>query len=176
MLFKFLIGVVFAVLSVFASEGGKFVVMDNGTFDKLQTLKVLDGGLKKQIVLSSTKLSSDDLKIFYPEYFLYSGEKCTLINDVVNIHSKNSGHITINKLTEDKEKEVEVKKIKLLQILVDSNDKKTTVTPNEKSLKALGMICDGEVKFQGQKYINEDQMGNLKIESISTLNSVVYVK
>lgn len=167
----------FAVLkaSILANDGGKFMVVDNGTYKKIQISKILDGGIKKEYVLSSTRLSEDDLQNNYPEYFLYDGERCTIINEVVDVKSNNTTTKVV-KLLEDMKIDEEIKKIRLLQILVDSKNKKYYEDLNKDILKATGMICDYSVVFREERYFVNQSIGDLIIEQISLLNSTVYIR
>ena len=175
MFFRLLL--VFAVFKAYilANDGGKFIVVDNATYKKIEISKILDGGIKKEYVLSSTRLSNDSLQSNYPEYFLYDGERCTIINEVIDVKANNTTAKVI-KLQDDMKIDEEIKKIRLLQTLVDSKNKNYYANINKDTLKATGMICDYSVVFRGERYSKDQTIGNLLIDQISVLNSVVYIR
>lgn len=163
------------------SSGGKFIVVDNTTFEKVKTLNMLEGGIKQQFVLSSTKIDSSDLNKYYPEHLLYDGEKCTVVNDVIDVDTNAQVVASVIKLKTPSKIDDEVKKIKLLQILVNSSNKseiqKNTIeNTTPKTIKAIGIICDNELVLRGKRYEQDDLVGNIRINSISKTNSTVYVR
>lgn len=152
----------------------KILVVDKNAYDKIESVNILNGGLKKKIVVASSKVSQDDLKRYYPEYFLYEGNKCHLINKI-ELDDKIYSDIMPIEDADFIKKEIE--KIKMIQALVDIGYKNNDVADlNKDSLKAFGIICDDSIMIRQKFYKESDNIGNLIIKKIDAKNNSVYLE
>lgn len=174
-MFKNLILVGLLSTFIFGSQNGaKYLVIENEIFDTIQTLKILDGGIKKDTIIKSTKISTDNMKKYYPEFFIYNAKECVMINDILDNKKMISTKIsTINNSDEIKK---EIKKIKLLQILVDNGNNVISSHPSKEIIKSLGIICEDKVHFRGKTFKINDSIGKLKIKNIDSKNGILYAK
>jgi hypothetical protein len=156
-------------------EGGKFLVLDNTTFDTIDKLNILNGGIKKKVVISSVRLKEEDLLQFYPEYFLFTGEKCSIINNIETTNSNNNNNMVLLDRKDDLLKEV--KKIKLLQLVNDYIDSDVMMTSISKELiQSAGVICEKRLLLRGRYYKINDTLSSLKIKSIDVQNSTLLIE
>lgn len=180
MLIKFLLTIfILSNLSFADDDGAKFLVVDNPTYEKIEKLNLLNGGINKEYIVSSSRLTLEDLKQYYPEYFLYQGEICNAVNKVVKVSEKNKVKSTEPVLALKTKEEIqdEVRKIKLLQMLSEAKqDTINTSTINEKIIKGIGIVCDNKLVLKGKKYSANDTVGTAKIDSISIINGIIYIE
>lgn len=149
----------------------KFLVVDSNVYEKIQMLSILDGGIKKEYIVSSTRLSNDSLKEFYPEYFIYNAPVCFNINDVYVNNNKN---VKFEHLKDKNDIKKEVKKIKLLQMLSESKTEEIGLSKiNDKIIKSVGIICDKNLFLRGKAYNINSEIGEFKIKSINTKNATI---
>lgn len=174
MLKKVLLGS-FLFTSLYASEGAKFLVVENELFDKINTLNILDGGIKKKMLINSTKLSTESMKKYYPEFFLYDAKVCTKINEIKEFDKKpfKNENIVLSKESEIKD---EIKKIKLLQILNDYGKVFTTSKPSKAIILSTGVICGDDLVLRGKTFKKEMILGDIQIKSMNQKDGILYVK
>lgn len=158
---------------IFAAEdGAKFLVIDNKIFNKIETLNILNGGIKKDRIIKSTRLDNASMKRFYPEYFLYDGEECVTINDVI-FKSSSKKDIKMP-IRGEKNIKKEIRKIKLLQLLTDEGNSFSTSKVSKEILKSAGVICNKNIYFRGKDYRQKDKIGSIRIKKIDVDNGLVY--
>jgi hypothetical protein len=156
-----------------SQEGAKFLVIENELFNKIETLNILNGGIKKDKIIKSTRINEDNMKKYYPEYFLYEARECVKINDMRIKNGKNSNRITTLIKNETQIKE-EIKKIKLLQVLTDYGNVYNTSKVSKEIIEAVGIICDQNIYFRGKSYKTNDTIGTIKINKIDTNNGIIH--
>lgn len=155
----------------------KILVVDKQSYEKIETVNILKGGIDKKFVINSSRLSTDNMKKFYPEYFLYSGQRCQLINkiEVINKEYKNTHDVTAISNSATMKKEIE--KLKLLQALVDIGYKNNnTYDLNRDSIKAFGILCDGKLMIRQKFYEQNNFIGKYKIRKINTTDNSLYLE
>ena len=152
----------------------KFLVVDKNTYDKIEVLNILNGGINKEYIVSSKRLSQDNLKKYYPEFFVFSGPVCNSINKIV--FTKKEFNEDIKLLVKEEEIKTEVNKIKLLQMLNEANGVINISKVNTNIIKSLGIICNNRVFLRGKFYGEDDLIGKLKIKSINSKNSSIYLE
>ena len=156
------------------------MVVEKKLYDKIETLNILNGGIKKEFIVTSTKLDNDSIKKYYPEFFAYDAKICVKINQVVDykvVDYKSKPKKYKNSiLTREKEIKTEIKKIKLLQLLNDFGENFTTSTPNETIIKSTGVICTDGLYFRGQNYKANTSLGTLELKQMDLNNGTLYVK
>ena len=146
-------------------DDAKFLVLDNQTYSKIKILNILNGGIDKKYLISSSRLSNSDLIKYYPEYYLYNAEQCYIINNIT-IGKKNTT-INIKKIKDENSIKKEIKKIKLLQMLSDNNSNAITSSNiSPKIIKSLGYICNSKLIFKNKSYEIEDTIGNFVIKML----------
>jgi len=170
---KFLVTALLFASSVNAADdNAKFLVVDGKTYNKIQVLNILNGGIEKEYIVSSLKLSQKSLEKYYPEYFIYSGLKCNVINKIYTNGKKSN--TKINLLTKENDIKNEVKKVKLLQMLNDENPSNiSTSSMNPELIKALGVLCGNRLFLRGQSFGANDVLGNTIIKNINSKNSTI---
>ena len=173
MINKFLVTALLFASTVNASnENAKFLVVDGATYNKIEVLNILNGGIEKEYIVSSSKLSNKSLEQYYPEYFIYSGLKCNVINKITSKNKISKQKVKI--LTKENDIKNEVKKVKLLQMLNDENSTNiSTSVMNQELIKALGVICGNRLFLRGQSFGAGDIVGNSKIKYIDAKNSTI---
>lgn len=155
-----------------SEENAKFLVVDGKTYNKIKILNILNGGLEKEYIVSSLNLSQKDLEKYYPEYFIYNGLKCNIVNNIVNSSKKSNEKITMLKKVDDIKNEV--KKIRLLQMLNDENAANIdTSSMNSELIKALGVLCGNRLFIRGLSFGKGDLVGNVKIKHINAKNASI---
>lgn len=160
---------------IFANEDAKFLVIENKLFEKIETLNILEGGIKKDFIVKSTRLSETSMKKFYPEYFAYDAKECVKINQIVNFNEKPTMFRT-KTLTNESEIKNEIKKIKLLQLLNDFGENFTTSMSSKSIIKSVGVICSDTLLFRGKSYKKESTIGAIKIKNMEQSNGTLYVE
>lgn len=166
--------VMFLLTNIYASNSAKLLVVDKNIYEKIENLNLLNDGLKKRYLISSIDINEKDLKRLYPEYFIYNGAKCNIINEVsiTNIDTLKSDIIKIK----DKTKKEIIKKIRLLQILADDNsNEKINSNDIQNKILNLGFICDDKLLIRNRKYNVGDVLGDKKINLIDNKKSIVYL-
>lgn len=155
-----------------SNEQAKFLVVDTMVYEKIETLNILNGGIKKEYVITSKRLSKDSLKKFYPEYFLYDGPTCYNINKIyLNTKDKNEN---FDYLKDTKDIKKEIKKIKLLQMLNETSYENVSLSKiNDKIIKSIGVLCDDNLFLRGKVYNNNSKIGSYKVKSINMKNASI---
>jgi hypothetical protein len=158
----------------YGNKDAKFLVVDANAYEKIEVLKILNGGIKKEYVISSKSLSKDSLKRYYPEYFLFDGPICFNINNIT-IDKKSDKDITILK-NEHKIKK-EVKKIKLLQMLNESKFENVGLSQiNDIIIKSVGVLCEDNLFLRGKVYSKNSKIGKYQIKSINVKNTSIHLE
>jgi len=156
-------------------NNAKFLVVDSKTYEKIEVLNILNGGIEKEFIVSSSKLSKNSLAKYYPEYFIYNGIKCNVINNVQN--NTNNINQKVKLLTKENDIKDEVKKIKLLQMLNDINPTNiNTSRINKELIKSLGLICGNRLFIRGKSFGQGDSLGNIMIKKINQNNSSISIE
>lgn len=158
------------------AQGAKFLVVEDALFNKIETLNILNGGIKKDHIIKSTKLSDDDMKKYYSEYFLYDATECNKINKIVVVKDSNYPKQNMGKLTSENEKLDEIKSLKLLQILNDYGKNFTTSKVSTEIVESVGVICDNKLLFRGQNFAENSMLNEIKIKKIDEANGIIYVE
>ena len=159
--------------SLFSANNAKLLVVDKNIYEKINNLNILNDGIKVKYLISSTDINSE-LKKIYPEYYLYNGEKCNIINEIslTNIDTFKKENLKY------KPKKIQdiVKKVKLLQILLNDNKKSLVNNKNlMHTIISLGVICDNKLIIKGNEYLLGDDIANNKINLIDADKSIIYL-
>ena len=159
--------------SLFSAENAKLLVVDKNIYEKINNLNILNNGIKVKYLISSTKFNNN-LKDIYPEYYLYNGEKCNIVNEVsfTNIDTFKKNNLKY----EPKNTFDIVKKVKLTQILLNDNEEKL-VDNNElmHTIISLGAICKNKLIIRGKEYFVGDNISDKKINLIDYEKSIIYL-
>lgn len=155
----------------------KILVVDKSAYEKIDTVNILNGGLTKQYVVNSSRINEKNLKDYYPEYFLYTGKRCQLINKVEIINEEYDDTHDASIITDSASMKKEIEKLKMLQALVDIGYKNLdTYDLNRDSIKAFGILCDGKIIIRQKSYMEKDLIGNLKVRKIDTRDNSIYLE
>jgi hypothetical protein len=155
----------------------KILVVDKAAFEKIESVNILNGGLQKRFVISSSRISQNDLKEFYPEYFLYKGLNCQLINKVEVINQEYKESHDASPIRSKAQVKREIEKIKMVQALVDIGYKNlNTLDLNRDSIKAFGILCNNQIIIREKAYKEKDFIGNLKIRRIDSKDNSIYLE
>jgi len=158
-----------------ANTDAKFLVLDSKTYEQIENLNILNGGIKKNIVVSSTELNKEVLLQKYPEIFLYSGRKCTILNEIVTKSTKTRKSML--ELQNKKNITKMIQKVKLLQLLVDNNSfEENNSKITLELIKSIGMICDNRLFVRGKYYNKNDLISSFKIIEIDSKSSTIIIK
>ena len=162
----------FYTISFSAQTGGKFLVLDMDTYNMIENTNILNGGINKSVVVSSNRITKEDLKKYYLEYFLFKGKKCNRINSITDTKSNIMENYSF--YTNEKEIKKEIKRLKLLQILHDDSEIKGNYNRiSYETIKSLSLICNKKVIFRNKMYQKNGYIGKFKIIKIDSLNSVL---
>jgi len=164
------------ILNANESEA-KFLVVDNKTYEQISNLNILNGGIEKKNIISSIRLNKEELLHYYPEYFLYKGQKCNIVNKIYTRNKKISNSML--KLVKKEDILREVRKIKLLQLLSDNNDNdniNVNLKLSKNIIKSIAVICKNSLLIRGIYYKSGDEINKIKIDSIDSKNSILYIK
>jgi hypothetical protein len=165
--------------NIFAKEnsGAKLLVVDSNTYKKIDDLKILDGGINKKLLIKSSRLDNESLKKYYPAFSAFEGKTCNLLNGVKIINRPDDILYSTSKITNEDDIKKEVKKIKLLQILNDSNQDTNFFSKLDKNrIKSIGILCDGNLILRGKVYRKNSSIGNLKIKDINIKNNFLFLE
>jgi len=169
-----LIFLIVMVSNIFANQDAKLILIQNDVYSKIKNLNLLNDGIKKNYLISSTNLNTSDLEELYPEYFIYNGENCNLINKV-SITDLNTLKSDVQVKTIFSKKDL-VKEIKLLQILYDYENNKNLLDNDLKNIiLSLGIICNNKLVLHNKEYIIGDTINNNKINLIDKNKSILYL-
>ena len=163
MINKIIFSIVFVSLlwSNSTENTDKFLVIDSKTYNKIENLNVLNGGIKTDYVIYNKLIDNSTLKKFYPEIFAYNGQKCYTIQSI-NISTSNKKNINIKK---------EIEKLRILNLLHNTSNKyKIQYALDIETIKAVGIICDYKLHIRNKDYMVGDNIGKFYIKSINTKN------
>lgn len=155
-------------------DDAKFLVVDADTYKKIELLNILNGGIKKEYRVSSKSVSDKDLKKYYPEFFLFNGPICNSVKKIVSNKSQLNKKNTT--LISEKDIKKEIKRIKLLQMLNETNESIVTSKINKNIIKSLALICNNQLFLRGKFYRTNDNIGDFIIKSINPDNSSIYLE
>ena len=151
------VGIVSSLWANTTKDNNKFLVVDSDTYNKIEKLNILNGGIKTKYVIKSKKINESDMEMYYPEIFAYDGKSCTSIQNVY-IYKVKKKNFNINK---------EIKKLKLLNILHNSkNDYNINKKLDMKTIQAVGILCTDTLHIRNKDYNIGDNIANYYIKSI----------
>jgi hypothetical protein len=173
----FLIAFSIALVANETKSVAKILVVDKAAYEKIESVNILNGGLAKRFVVSSSRLSLKDMKKYYPEYFLYKGENCQLINKVEVINKEYDKAHDSSPIASEALVKKEIEKLKMVQALVDIGYKNiNTFDLNRDSIKAFGIMCKNKVMIRQKLYKEKQYIGNFKIRKIDSNDNSMYLE
>jgi hypothetical protein len=177
-------------ISLFAVSNGeksvaKFLVVDNATYTRIVNSNLLNDGIYKKYLVSDARLRDEELKEFYPEYFIFTTTtKCNAINSLTLENQPSLNIQDKSMLLNEKDILSVVKKIKFLQIASEHQNEQNLTNLSKyfdkdltKVIHSIGYLCKNKLMLRDKVYkVGDIISSKFKITKIDTFRGKLSIK